>query len=155
MEIDKNLIRNFLTIRYNPVEKPLVKKASPNEFSDSTNDTDGILTENLLLDFISKSIKNDEKPIAVSLSSGIDSSLCLALLRKSFPTRKIISICGVFENDNDESIKAKRIANDFDSDFKVSFGFRTGLVIYVGKGGSVHRLIFFPKITLKFFELFF
>lgn len=119
MKIDKTLIRNFLTIRYNPREKPPLKLASWRDFLPENNDADGKITEKLLLQSINKSIPNNESPISISLSSGIDSSLCLALLRKSFPKRKIVAICGVFEDGYDESINAKKIASKFEADFKV------------------------------------
>ena len=65
------------------------------------------------------SIPDDAKSIAISLSSGIDSSICLAILRKSFPDKKIIAICGVFDSGFDESVEAKKIAEKFSAEFKV------------------------------------
>ncbi|MGQ0790603.1 MAG: asparagine synthase C-terminal domain-containing protein [Nitrosopumilaceae archaeon] len=119
MKIDKNLIRNFLTIRYNPLSNERRNLAKWTDFETKTSDSNGKLTEQFLINSIQNSIPDDNKPISVSLSSGIDSSLCLALLRKTFPTRKIIAICGVFESGHDESIEAKKIADYFSADFKV------------------------------------
>lgn len=118
MQINKNQIRNYLTIRYDPLLN------SPNlatwkDFETQTSDPHGNMTENLLITSIKNSIPDNNKPLAISLSSGIDSSICLAVLRKSFPKRKIIAICGVFENGFDESIEAKKIADKFSAEFKV------------------------------------
>jgi len=118
LNLEKKLIRNFLTIRYNPIinSKNL---ASWKDFCFKTSDPTGKISEGILLNSIKNSIHDDNKPIAISLSSGIDSSLSLALLRKSFPKRKIIAICGVFDNGFDESKKAKKIAETFSAEFNV------------------------------------
>ena len=118
MNINKKLIQNYLTIRYNPVENSnnLVNRKN---FSSQTSDPDGKISENLLLDSVKTSIPDGKTPIAISLSSGIDSSLCLAFLRKTFPKRKILAICGVFDSGFDESTEAKKIAEKFSADFKI------------------------------------
>ena len=118
MKIDKKLIQNFLTLRYDPSKHP-EKLTKWQNFKTTTTDFDGQITESLLLNSIKNSIPDNNKPISISLSSGIDSSLCLALLRQVFPKRKIIAICGVFENGNDESKIAKKIAEKFSADFKI------------------------------------
>jgi asparagine synthase (glutamine-hydrolysing) len=118
LKINKNLIRNYLTLRYDP-SKNSKNLANWNDFKSQNYDPHGKITENLLINSIKSSILDDDTPISISLSSGIDSSLCLALLRKVFPKRKIMAICGVFESGHDESITAKKIAEKFSADFKV------------------------------------
>ena len=118
MQINKNQIRNYLTIRYDPLINSS-HLATWKDFETQTSDPQGHITENLLTLSLKNSIPNNNKPIAISLSSGIDSSICLAILRKTFPKRKIIAICGVFENGFDESIEAKKIADKFSAEFKV------------------------------------
>ena len=117
MKINKKLIKNYLTIRYDPLinSKSLAKWT---DFVSNTSDTNGQLTEKFLGNSISNSIPNDDSPISISLSSGIDSSLCLAILRKTFPKRKIIAFCGIFDTGFDESKEAKIIADDFSAEFK-------------------------------------
>ena len=88
------------------------------DFVSNTSDTNGQLTEKFLGNSISNSIPNDDSTISISLSSGIDSSLCLAILRKTFPKRKIIAFCGIFDTGFDESKEAKIIADDFSAEFK-------------------------------------
>lgn len=118
LNINKKLIRNYLTIRYNPTTNTSNLATSKN-FRSSNSDPDGKISEDLLMKSVEKSIPNEEKPIAISLSSGIDSSLCLAILRKNFPKRKIFAICGVFDSGFDESKEAKKIAEKFSADFKI------------------------------------
>ncbi|EGP92857.1 asparagine synthase C-terminal domain-containing protein [Nitrosarchaeum koreense] len=118
MQINKNQIRNYLTIRYDPLINSS-HLATWKDFETQTSDPHGLVTENLLTLSLKNSIPDDNKSIAISLSSGIDSSICLAILRKTFPKRKIIAICGVFENGFDESIEAKKIADKFSAEFKI------------------------------------
>ena len=115
--IKKKLIKNYLTIRYDPMinSKNLAKWK---DFISNTSDINGKITEKFLGDSILNSIPDDDSPISVSLSSGIDSSLCLAILRKTFPKRKIIAFCGIFDTGFDESKEAKIIADDFSAEFK-------------------------------------
>ena len=116
--INKKLIKNYLTVRYDPMinSKNLAKWK---DFVSNTSDINGKITEKFLGDSILNSISDDDSPISVSLSSGIDSSLCLAILRKTFPKRKIIAFCGVFDSGFDESKEAKLIADKFSAEFKI------------------------------------
>ena len=113
---DKSHIRNLLTIRYDPSK--LSKKAiTPNSFLPQTNDPHGIKTENILTLSIKNFFNFNQKPIAISISGGIDSTLALGLIRKSFPDVKIHAFCGIFGDAFDESITARKIAEKFDADF--------------------------------------
>lgn len=114
-----NMMRNYLTIRYDPKEKPLFKKAVWKDFVPKYSDPDGVVTENLLIKSIQKHLSNNKEPIALSLSSGIDSTLTLGLLRKSLPDVDITGICAVFEGGYDESKRAKIIAKKFDAKFNI------------------------------------
>ena len=108
-------IRNTLTIRYDVTENPVKHPATIDDFKKSFNDQDGRITEKLLSDSFRKIGKFNK--FSISLSGGIDSSLCLALLRNNFPKAKITAISGVFENAYDESTYAKKLAEKFDADF--------------------------------------
>ena len=117
MNINKKLIQNYLSIRYDPTTNSK-NLADWKFFNSQTSDLNGKITENFLVNSVKKSIPDEKKPIAISLSSGIDSSLCLAILRKTFPKRKIFAICGVFDSGFDESKEAKKIAEKFSAEFK-------------------------------------
>ena len=116
-KINTKLIRNFLTIRYNPVDKPSIPPINWKSISNTTNDPNGLKTQKLLEKSIKKRFNNADT-ITTSLSGGIDSSVSLALLRKTFPKKKIIAITGVFEGNYNESPTAKKIASNFDVKFK-------------------------------------
>ena len=118
-KLTPTLIRNYLTIRYNPEEINIYKKAAPKDLLTKYSDHDGYRTEKFLKKSIKKSLDSITGPLAISLSSGIDSSLTLGLLREVYPSRKIISICAVFKDAPDESKQAKLIAKKFDSVFKI------------------------------------
>ena len=120
MKFDQILIRDFLTIRYHPLLNKTPFLAKWDNFKAKSSDWNGKITEQLLTNSIKNSIPDNNKPISISLSSGIDSSICLAMLRKTFPNRKIFAICGVFESGFDESIEAKKIADKFSAEFKIS-----------------------------------
>lgn len=116
MRLNKISTKNILTLRYDiTTEKPIRKLATIQDFKKSFNDKGGYNTEKLL-NASFKKIKKFDK-FSISLSGGIDSSLCLALLRKNFPKAKIIAVSGVFEGAFDESTYAKKLAEKFDADF--------------------------------------
>lgn len=117
--LDKTSIRNFLSLRYNPEEIPHFKPASWRNFETKFYDPDGYKTERLLKKSVSNSLAGKNDIIVVSLSAGIDSTLSLALLRESFPDKKIIAICAIFKQGFNEAVKAKIIAKKFDADFKI------------------------------------
>jgi asparagine synthase (glutamine-hydrolysing) len=114
-KVNPTSIRNTLTIRYDITEKPVKKPARIEDFKKSLNDQGGHITEKLLSNSFRKIGKF--KKFSISLSGGIDSSLCLALLRNNFPKAKIAAISGVFENAYDESTHAKKLAEKFDAEF--------------------------------------
>ena len=115
MTLNRVSIRNILTIRYDIAVKTVKKSATVHDFKKSFNDQGGHITEKLLSNSFRKIGKYDK--FSISLSGGIDSSLCLALLRNNFPKAKITAISGVFENAYDESTHAKKLAEKFDADF--------------------------------------
>ena len=85
-------IKQILTLRYSTNLETSSQKLIPEDFETKqiTN------PENVLEQSIRKSISTELDPnykkIGMSLSSGIDSTLVLALLRKEFPSTDIESI---------------------------------------------------------------
>ena len=118
MTLNKKNIRNILSIRHDPLEKPLFPPLTWKDFNYNLKDDNGIQTEKLLTNSIIKNLSK-EKSLSISLSSGIDSSLCLGLTRKVFPEKKITGICGVFGEGYDESSIAEKIAQKFNADFLI------------------------------------
>ena len=102
-KLDLKLIQNYLTFRYNPVKTSIIPFATTKNFNERNSDSNGIIVQSLLENVVKNQFENYDKPIIISLSGGIDSTLCSAILRKVFPKKKIIGICAVFENGYDES----------------------------------------------------
>lgn len=116
-KIDHTEICNQLTIRYDPRKSSEMKRRDWKNFATEFSDKDGKKTEQLLKNVIYNSLNKSKGRLTISLSSGIDSSLCLGLIREVFPDRKITAISAVYEG-NDESEKAKEIARKLNTDFK-------------------------------------
>lgn len=117
--IDKNQIRNYLTLRYNPLEKPSMPYATWKDFQGMVSDPSGIKTQKLLERSILNLLSRKNGTIVIGLSSGIDSSLSLGLIRKVFPNREIVAINAVFEGEFNESKIAEKIAKKFGAHFKI------------------------------------
>lgn len=111
--IDTSTIRNILTLRYDPTQKPLLPILTSSDYTP---------TEAASVEFIEKTMQqyvqdkidqSNIKKIAVALSGGIDSTLVLALLRKKFPDIDIETISIKFAQSFDESEKAANISEFF------------------------------------------
>ena len=109
-----NLIRNILTLRYDPSQKSTLPALNSDNFLPS---------KNYDLDFIENSLKNSietklgtAKNLSISLSGGIDSTLVLGLIRKTLPDLKINAISIKFAHSTDETSTAKKIADFFETD---------------------------------------
>ena len=73
-------LKNILTLRYDLTQKIILPKITPRDFHNSTP----TITE--IENIIEKSlIKTKPKRIAIALSGGVDSTLALHFLKKSFP----------------------------------------------------------------------
>ena len=112
-----NLIRNILTLRYDPTQKTTLPVLKPNDF---------ISTKNYDLNFIENNLKNSiettlesTKNLTISLSGGIDSTLVLGLIRKTLPDLDINAISIKFSDSTDETLTAKKIADFFEVEHEV------------------------------------
>jgi asparagine synthase (glutamine-hydrolysing) len=114
--VNAEMIRNILTLRYDPSCKTRSGKKTWEDFTEKS------LTGNN--DFIEQSIKNriknslinsNENHVTVALSGGIDSTLVIALLRETFPKIQIDAISVRFADSIDESEKATKIAEHFEA----------------------------------------
>ena len=112
-----NLIRNILTLRYDPLQKTTLPVLKPRDF---------ISSKNYDLDFIENNLKNSiqtklesAKNLTISLSGGIDSTLVLGLIRKTLPDLKINAISIKFAHSTDETPIAKKIADFFEAEHEI------------------------------------
>ena len=106
-------ITNILTLRYDPSIAPNLPRKTWNHFKPRT--------EKPSIEFIEKSIANtirkqldisSVKKISVALSGGIDSTLILALMKKTLPDMQIDAISIKFANSIDETENASKIATE-------------------------------------------
>jgi len=114
-----NLIRNILTLRYDPSQKTTLPILNSQDFLPS-NQCDLYFIENSLKNSIQTKLMTT-KNLAVSLSGGIDSTLILSLIRKTFPDLKINAISIKFAYSNDETPTAKKIADFFDAEHEIIY----------------------------------
>ena len=116
-KLDKIEIINQLSMRYDPRKKSDFYKNNWKSYNNQNSDLEGLTTEKMLINNIKNSLFSSKGRVSISLSSGIDSALCLSLFRKIFPSRKITALTASFEG-GDESKKASEIARKYDADFK-------------------------------------
>ena len=113
MNENSTIIKEILSLRYCPSLNIDNKKFVSNDFvvQEKSNYLEYI--ENS----ISKKIQNEinEKRITVALSGGVDSTLVIALLRKTLPDIEIEAISVKFADSLDETEIATKIANKFDA----------------------------------------
>ena len=112
-----DLIRNILTLRYDPTQKTTLPVLKPNDF---------IFSKNYDINFIENNLKNSieislesAKNLTISLSGGIDSTLILGLIKKTLPDLKINAITIKFSDTTDETNTAKKIANFFEVEHEI------------------------------------
>lgn len=108
-------ISNILTLRYDPLQKPLLPKISWKSFGSNTPSIE--LIEKSIQNVI-QSVKNP-KSISIALSGGVDSTLILMFLRKTLPDVKIEAISIKFADSVDETKSAAKIANHFNANHHI------------------------------------
>jgi asparagine synthase (glutamine-hydrolysing) len=112
-----NLIRNILTLRYDPTQKTTLPILKSNNFISSKNYDDDFI-ENNLKNSIETTLQST-KNLTISLSGGIDSTLILGLIRKTLPDLKINAISIKFSDSTDETLIAKKIADFFQVEHEI------------------------------------
>ena len=103
-------IKSILTLRYDNTQTPILPKLTSRDLIKKEN----FSIENIhsqLISYLQKQIPNDySKPISISLSGGVDSSLLLCILKESFPDNQIDAISIKFSDSVDETETASQIA---------------------------------------------
>jgi len=112
-----NLIRNILTLRYDPLQKTTLPILNSDDFL-PLQKYDSNFIENTLKNSILTKLES-AKNLTISLSGGIDSTLVLGLIRKTFPDLKINTISIKFAHSVDETNTAKKIADFFKAEHEI------------------------------------
>ena len=114
-----NSIKSILTLRYDYTQTPLLPKLTWKDLEKK----EYFSPEEILQQYISnlkKQIPTDySKPISISLSGGVDSSLTLCLLKQIFPDNQIDAISIKFRDSPDETETASKIAKRIGVDHHV------------------------------------
>ena len=114
--VNAEMIRNILTLRYDPSCKTSLGKKTWEDFAEKSLTGNNEFIEQSIKNRIKNSLINSkESHVSVALSGGIDSTLVIALLRETFPKIQIDAISVRFADSIDESEKATKIAEHFEA----------------------------------------
>jgi asparagine synthase (glutamine-hydrolysing) len=118
MKINEKMIKNILTLRYDPTLETKKKKLSIEDFQpyETSNYLESI--EKTIIQTIKNKLGNEEN-VSVALSGGIDSVLVTSLLRKALPKIKIEAISIKFADSTDETKIAAKIAHKLNANHHV------------------------------------
>ena len=112
-------IKQILTLRYSTNLENLSPKIIPEQFKIKQITNPEVFVEKSIRRSIVEQIGDDPKSIGISLSSGIDSTLVLALLREEYPSANIESISVKFSESVDETENSKKISEQFETNHHV------------------------------------
>ena len=85
-----NSIKSILTLRYDITQTPVLPKLAWQDLKNNENfSSEEIIHQST--SYLKKQIPSDyTKPISISLSGGIDSSIVLCILKQCFPDNQIM-----------------------------------------------------------------
>jgi len=112
-------IKQILTLRYSTNLETSSQKLVPEDFETKQITAPENVIEQSIRKSISTELDSNYKKIGISLSSGIDSTLVLALLRKEFPSTDIESISVKFSESTDETDISKKISEKFQTNHHI------------------------------------
>ena len=120
-DVNKNSLKQILTLRYDTTLTSALPELRWEDYKrkDKSSNILSFIEESIV-----KSIHNDQnnlKSAAISLSSGIDSTLIATIIKKNFPELEINSLSITFSDSFDESPFAKKIADRLDINHHVVF----------------------------------
>ena len=112
-------IKQILALRYSTNLETSSQKLIPEDFEVKQITNPENIIEQSIRKSISTELTPNSKKIGISLSSGIDSTLVLALLRKEFPSTDIESVSVKFSESTDETNISKKISEKFDTNHHI------------------------------------
>jgi asparagine synthase (glutamine-hydrolysing) len=114
-------IKNILTLRYDSTQKTFLPKLTWKDFIEKPDTEPVAHIEKTIRNTIKKNFDNLKLKVSVALSGGIDSTLILSLLRKTYPHLCIDAISVKFADSIDESVHAAKMAERFEADHHVIY----------------------------------
>jgi len=120
MLMDPSALSNLLTLRYDPLKRPIRKRLSKSDFKPLISYDNNF--ESRIFEIIQKELlkKYDELKfsyLSLSLSGGVDSRLTLAMIRMILPDVRVDCIAVGFGDKDDEIEQAKEISDIYDCKF--------------------------------------
>ena len=112
-------IKQILTLRYSTNLESLSLKIMPKQFKIKQIANPENFVEESIKKSICVQLGNDPEKIGISLSSGIDSTLVLAILRKEYPNSAIESVSVKFSDSVDETENSRKISEKFETNHHV------------------------------------
>lgn len=112
-------IKQILTLRYSTNLESLSPKIMPEQFKIKQIANPENFVEESIKKSICVQLGNDPEKIGISLSSGIDSTLVLAILRKEYPNSAIESVSVKFSDSVDETENSRKISEKFETNHHV------------------------------------
>jgi len=105
-----NSVKSILTLRYDYTQTPILPKLTWKDFEIKEDFSSNSIYDQLISNLKNQIPDDFSKPISISLSGGVDSSLMLCLLKQSFPNNEIDAISIKFSDSYDETETASKIA---------------------------------------------
>ncbi len=105
-----NSVKSILTLRYDYAQTPILPKLTWKDLERKEDFSSEEITRQLISNLKKQIPDNYSKPISISLSGGVDSSLMLCILKQSFPNNEIDAISVKFSDSYDETEIASKIA---------------------------------------------
>ena len=114
VDISASLLRNILTLRYDTSLPSNLPSLSWSDFLNSNEKPSVEFIENELKKSLEESFSKSTKNVSIALSSGIDSNIILAIMKKIHPEIEINAITVRFSDSVDESMDVSKIAEHFE-----------------------------------------
>ena len=114
LDINPLSIASILTLRYDFTASQPLAKLKWNDFSQNKISNPEKTVQEMISNYYINNLEKKSR-IGISLSSGIDSTLLLALLKQSIPNLDVDSFSIRFSNSLDETKNAKNIAENLNS----------------------------------------
>lgn len=111
--LESSSIIDILTLRYNPLQKPLLQKLTSKDFEPTNLEPSIEYIEKSIGGSIKEKLRTSVKKMSIALSGGVDSTLMLAIFHSLFPDVRIEAISIRFANSIDETPLASKIAEKF------------------------------------------